>query len=76
MSREGIDSAQARPKGEAGLPDNAVRVHSATLAKVDTKLAAFNAWLRARGRILLMLALLVAGAALTLNGLLGLIRPT
>jgi aminopeptidase N len=27
----------------AGLPDNAVRVHSATLAKVDTKLAAFNA---------------------------------
>ncbi|WP_395330268.1 M1 family metallopeptidase [Novosphingobium sp. BL-8H] len=27
----------------AGLPDNAVRVNSATLAKVDTKLAAFNA---------------------------------
>jgi Sap, sulfolipid-1-addressing protein len=40
------------------------------------KLAAFNAWLRARGRILLMLALLGAGAALTLNGLLGLIRAT
>ena len=39
------------------------------------KLAAFNAWLRARGRILLMLALLIAGAVLTLNGLLGLIRP-
>ena len=39
------------------------------------KLTAFNAWLRARGRILLMLALLVAGAALTVNGLLGLIRP-
>ena len=39
------------------------------------KLTAFNAWLRAHGRILLMLALLVAGAALTVNGLLGLIRP-
>jgi hypothetical protein len=39
-------------------------------------LTAFNAWLRARGRILLMLALLVAGAVLTVNGLLGLIRPT
>ena len=39
------------------------------------KLTAFNSWLRARGRILLMLALLVAGAALTVNGLLGLIRP-
>ena len=38
------------------------------------KLTAFNAWLRARGRILLMLALLVAGAVLTVNGLLGLIR--
>jgi Sap, sulfolipid-1-addressing protein len=37
------------------------------------KLAAFNAWLRARGRILLMLALLVAGAVLTVDGLLGLI---
>jgi hypothetical protein len=40
------------------------------------KLTAFNAWLRAHGRILLMLALLVAGAVLTVNGLLGLIRPT
>ena len=40
------------------------------------KLTAFNAWLRARGRILLMLALLVAGAVLTVDGLLGLIRPT
>jgi hypothetical protein len=40
------------------------------------KLTAFNAWLRARGRILLMLALLVAGAALTLDGLLGLIGRT
>jgi hypothetical protein len=39
-------------------------------------LAAFNAWLRAHGRILLILALLVAGAVLTLNGLLGLIRRT
>jgi hypothetical protein len=40
------------------------------------KLTAFNAWLRAHGRILLMLALLVADAVLTVNGLLGLIRPT
>jgi hypothetical protein len=39
------------------------------------ELTAFNAWLRAHGRILVMLALLVAGAALTVNGLLGLIRP-
>jgi hypothetical protein len=39
------------------------------------KLTAFNAWLRAHGRILLMLALLVAGAALSVNGLFGLIRP-
>ena len=39
------------------------------------ELTAFNAWLRAHGRILLMLALLVAGAALTVNGLFGLIRP-
>ena len=39
-------------------------------------LTAFNAWLRAHGRTMLMLALLVAGAALTVNGLLGLIRPT
>jgi Sap, sulfolipid-1-addressing protein len=40
------------------------------------KLTAFNAWLRARGRILLMLALLVAGAVLTVDGLLGFIRRT
>ena len=40
------------------------------------KLSAFNAWLRARGRILLMLALLVAGAVLTVDGLLGLIGRT
>lgn len=40
------------------------------------KLAAFNAWLRARGRILLGLALLVAGAILVVNGLLGLVRGT
>jgi Sap, sulfolipid-1-addressing protein len=40
------------------------------------KLTAFNAWLRAHGRILLMLALLVAGAVLTVNGLSGLIRRT
>jgi hypothetical protein len=40
------------------------------------KLTAFNAWLRARGRILLVLALLVAGAILTVDGLLGLIRRT
>ena len=39
-------------------------------------LAAFNAWLRAHGRLLLILALLVAGAVLTVNGLLGLIRRT
>jgi hypothetical protein len=38
------------------------------------KLAAFNAWLRAHGRILLMLALLAAGVILVVNGLLGLIR--
>ena len=38
------------------------------------KLTAFNAWLRAHGRILLVLALLVAGTALTVDGLLGLIR--
>jgi hypothetical protein len=38
------------------------------------KLTAFNAWLRAHGRILLTLALLVAGAILVVNGLLGLIR--
>ena len=38
------------------------------------KLTAFNAWLRTHGRMLLMLALLVAGAVLTVNGLLGLIR--
>jgi hypothetical protein len=40
------------------------------------KLTAFNAWLRAHGRILLMLVLLVAGAILTVNGLLGLISRT
>ena len=38
------------------------------------KLAAFNAWLRAHGRSLLMLALLVAGAVLVVNGALGLVR--
>jgi len=38
-------------------------------------LTAFNGWLRAHGRILLTLALLVAGAFLSLNGLFGLIRP-
>jgi hypothetical protein len=37
-------------------------------------LTAFNAWLRGHGRILLILALLVAGAVLTVDGLLGLIR--
>ena len=40
------------------------------------KLTAFNAWLRAHGRILLVLALLVAGAVLTVDGLLGLIGRT
>jgi hypothetical protein len=40
------------------------------------KLTAFNAWLRAHGRILLMLVLLTAGAILTVNGLLGLISRT
>ena len=39
-------------------------------------LAAFNARLRVHGRILLILAVLVAGAVLTVNGLLGLIRRT
>ena len=39
-------------------------------------LTAFNAWLRRHGRILLILALLVAGAVLTVDGLLGLIRGT
>jgi hypothetical protein len=39
-------------------------------------LTAFNAWLRGHGRILLILALLVAGAVLTVDGLLGLIRRT
>jgi len=39
-------------------------------------LTSFNAWLRAHGRILLVLALLVAGAVLTVDGLLGLIRRT
>ena len=38
------------------------------------KLTAFNAWLRAHGRVLVVLALLVAGAILAVNGLLGLIR--
>jgi hypothetical protein len=37
-------------------------------------LTAFNAWLRGHGRILLILALLVAGVVLTVDGLLGLIR--
>jgi hypothetical protein len=39
-------------------------------------LTAFNAWLRGHGRILLILALLVAGVVLTVDGLLGLIRRT
>ena len=39
-------------------------------------LATFNAWLRAHGRTLLILALMVAGAVLTVDGLLGLIRRT
>ena len=39
-------------------------------------LTAFNAWLRGHGRILLILALLVAGAVLTVDGLLGLVRRT
>jgi hypothetical protein len=39
-------------------------------------LTAFNAWLRARGRILLILALIVAGAVLTANGLFGLVHGT
>jgi len=38
------------------------------------KLTAFNGWLRAHGRILLSLALLVAGVILVVNGLAGLIR--
>ena len=37
---------------------------------------AFNAWLRGHGRTLLILALLVAGVVLTVDGLLGLIRRT
>ena len=38
------------------------------------KLTAFNGWLRAHGRILPSLALLVAGVILVVNGLAGLIR--
>jgi hypothetical protein len=38
------------------------------------RLTAFNTWLRAHGRILVMLALLVAGGVLTVDGLLGLVR--
>jgi hypothetical protein len=38
------------------------------------RLTAFNAWLRAHGRALLALALLVAGAILAADGLFGLIR--
>jgi hypothetical protein len=38
------------------------------------KLTAFNGWLRAHGRILLSLALLMAGVILVVNGLAGLIR--
>jgi hypothetical protein len=37
-------------------------------------LTAFNAWLRAHGRPVLILALAVAGAVLTANGLFGLVR--
>lgn len=36
-------------------------------------LAAFNAWLRARGQILLAIVLVAAGAVLTVNGLTGLL---
>ena len=36
------------------------------------RLKVFNAWLRAKGQLLLAAALLVAGALLTLNGVLGL----
>jgi hypothetical protein len=39
-------------------------------------LTAFNAWLRAHGRVLLILALIVAGAVLAANGLFGLVRGT
>jgi Sap, sulfolipid-1-addressing protein len=38
------------------------------------KLTAFNAWLRAKGRLLLILALLVAGVILATDGLVGLIH--
>src|SRR5262249_24876937 len=40
------------------------------------KLTAFNAWLRAHGRILLMLPLLVPGPFRAVDGLLGLTRRT
>jgi hypothetical protein len=38
------------------------------------KLTAFNAWLLAHGRTLLMLALMVGGAVLAANGIFGLVR--
>ena len=38
------------------------------------RLTAFNAWLLAHGRILLVLALMVGGAVLAANGILGLVR--
>jgi Sap, sulfolipid-1-addressing protein len=38
------------------------------------KLTAFNAWLLAHGRTLLVLALMVGGAVLAANGILGLVR--
>jgi Flp pilus assembly protein protease CpaA len=39
-------------------------------------MTAFNAWLGGHGRILVILALLVAGAVLTVDGLAGLLRRT
>ena len=38
------------------------------------RLTAFNAWLLAHGRTLLVLALMVGGAVLAANGTLGLVR--
>jgi len=38
------------------------------------RLTAFNAWLLAHGRTLLVLALMVGGAVLAANGILGLVR--
>jgi len=49
---------------------------SPTALLTSRRLTAFNAWLLAHGRALLVMALLVAGAILAANGLFGLILGT